>query len=97
MIWMIDMTLDERRCWFTYEAARLAALAAGAPIIPESWEKRDEKFRTQMIAVVARQCGPERKTSAEELHDDWVKAYAAMGWEYGSKPDAVAFLRDESS
>ena len=82
--------LDERRAWFVYEAARLAAAAARAPIVPEPWETRDEAFRAQMIPVVARQTGPNRKSSAEELHDDWVRSYEAMGWTYGEVRDPVA-------
>ena len=82
--------IDTRRAWFVYEGARLAAYAAKAPIIPEPWELRDEKFKTQMIPVVARQCGPDRKTSAEELHEDWVVAYKEMGWTYGPERDPEA-------
>jgi hypothetical protein len=44
-------------------------------------------------------CGPDRKSSPEELHDDWVRAYEDMGWRYGpvrdkdakTHPDMVPF------
>jgi len=33
--------LNERRAVFVYEAARLAAIAAQAPIVPVPWEERE--------------------------------------------------------
>lgn len=75
-----SMTLTERRAEFVYNAARLAAIAAGAPIVPILWAEREEAFRAQMLPVIERQCGPDRKTSPEELHNDWVLAYLEMGW-----------------
>jgi hypothetical protein len=82
--------LNERRAWFVYEAARLAAAAGLAPIIPEPWESREEAFRAQFIPVVARECGPDRKGDPAVLHADWVKAYEAMDWRYGPERDPVA-------
>jgi hypothetical protein len=90
-----------RRAVFVYEGARLAAHAAGAPIIPEPWDQRDEEFRGQFVNVVDRQCGPDRKSSPEELHEDWVRAYESMGWKFGlirdpaarTHPDMVPYLR----
>jgi hypothetical protein len=84
------MTLDERRAWFVYEAARLAAAAALAPIIPEPWENREVAFRSQFVPVVAREAGPDRKGDPAILHADWVTAYEAMGWVYGPERDPVA-------
>lgn len=80
----------ERRAIFVYEGVRLAAEAALAPIVPEPWEQRDEAFRSQFLDVIAKQCGPDRKDSPEELHDDWVRAYEAMGWRYGPVRDVDA-------
>ena len=77
------MTLNERRTIFIYEAARLAAIAADAPVIPEYWEEREPKFRDQMMEVIERQMGPMRSSSPEELHGGWVQAYIDMGWTYG--------------
>lgn len=84
------MTLTERRAVFVYEAARLAAMAAGAPIVPERWDDRPEEFREQMRPVIDMMCGPDRKSSPEELHDDWVKAYEAMGWTHAEIRDPIA-------
>lgn len=83
-------TLTERRAVFVYEVARMAAAAADAPIIPEPWSQRDEAFRNQFLLVIDMMCGPDRKTSPEELHEDWVKAYEVMGWRYGETRDVEA-------
>lgn len=82
--------LEERRAMFVYEGARLQAVAVDAPIIPEPWDQRDEAFRAQFLNVIAMMCSDERKSSPEELHDDWVRAYEAMGWQFGWKRDPVA-------
>jgi RyR domain len=82
--------VDARRAIFVYEAARIQAEAMNAPIVPEEWNERDPDFRLQFIDVVKMMCGPDRKTSPEELHDDWVKAYEKMGWKYGPVRDTVA-------
>jgi hypothetical protein len=81
------MITTERRAWFVYEAARTAAIAARASIIPDSYWDRDEAFRAQFVQVVERQCGPDRQTSPVDLHADWVRAYKAMGWVYGPVRD----------
>lgn len=79
----------EQRAIFVYEAARLAAIAAHAPIIPEVWDKREQAFKDQFYEVIKRQCGPNRKTSPKQLHEDWVMEYKRMGWEYGKKRDPL--------
>ncbi len=81
------MTLTERRAEFVYDAARLAAIAADAPIIPDPWEKRETSFKKQFLNVIERQCGPQRSSSPEELHGSWMQAYIGMGWVYGEKYD----------
>jgi RyR domain len=83
-------TLNERRAEFVYEGARIAAAAARAPIVPEPWEQREAAFRAQFLEVIAQQCGPQRSGSPEKLHDDWVRAYQAMGWTYGEVRDVEA-------
>ena len=80
-------SLNERRAIFVYEGARLAAQAAGAPIIPSSWGEREVAFREQFIAVIERQSGEQRSNSPEELHGSWMQAYFTMGWVYGEKYD----------
>ena len=91
--------LEERRAIFVYEGARAQAMAADAPVIPEPWSQRELPFRIQFVSVIAMMCGPDRKTSPEELHDDWILAYEEMGWKYGevrdphlkTHPDMVPF------
>lgn len=93
--------LNERRAVFVYEGARLAAVAAGAPIVPAPWDEREAAFRTQFLEVVDRQCGPQRSGSPEELHGSWMQAYFAMGWIYGeaynregkTHPDLVPYAQ----
>ena len=79
--------LVERRAIFVYEGARIAAIAANAPIVPVSWEEREEPFKKQFLAVIDRQCGDQRSQSPEELHGSWMQAYYAMGWVYGPDYD----------
>lgn len=91
--------LLERQAIFVYQAARLQARAVDAPVIPEPWDEREEPFRLQFLGVIAMMMSPERKSSPEELHDDWVKAYEKMGWTYAphrnpvlkTHPDMVPF------
>ena len=82
--------LNERRAEFVYNAARLAAIASGAPIVPALWVKREQAFRVQFLEVIERQCGPQRSSSPEELHGSWMQAYLAMGWVYGEQHDRDA-------
>ena len=77
------LSITERRACFVYEAARLAATASGAPIVPAKWDDREEPFRLQFIKVIERQCGAQRSCSAEELHGSWLHFYMTMGWQYG--------------
>ncbi len=80
-------TLTERRAGFIYDAARLAAIAAEAPIIPLPWAEREQDFKDQFLKVIERQCGDSRSHSPEELHGSWMQAYFGMGWVYGEKYD----------
>lgn len=82
---MSDIT--ERRAEFVYEAARLAAIAAEAPIVPRTWVLREQAFRDQFLKVIDRQCSEQRSRSPEELHGSWMQAYFAMGWVYGEVHD----------
>jgi hypothetical protein len=90
-----------RRAEFVYNACRLAAIAANAPVVPPIFEKRHEDFKSQFLDVIEQQCGPNRKSSPEELHDDWVQAYLRMGWVYGpnysvenkTHPDMVSYFQ----
>ena len=79
--------MNERRAEFVYNAARLAAIAAAAPVVPVVWAEREGPFREQFLKVIERQCGPHRSTSPEDLHVSWMQAYYGMGWVYGEKYD----------
>ena len=86
---IIEGALEERRAIFVYEAARVENAAAGRPINPEPWEQRRSDFRANMTEAVTRQCGSDRLTSPEALHNAWWEAYKEMGWEYGPVRDTV--------
>ena len=79
----MNMNLIERRAEFVYNAARLAALASNAPIVPVQWVEREDAFRKQFLTVIERQCGEQRSKSPEELHGSWMQSYLLMGWCYG--------------
>lgn len=83
----VEEKLKERRAEFVYNGARLAAIAAEAPIVPIQWSEREEAFRTQFLDVIDRQCGEQRSTSPEELHGSWMQSYLTMGWVYGEVYD----------
>ena len=83
-----SLDLNYRRAVFVYEGARLAAIAAKAPIVPAPWDKREEDFKEQFLKVIERQCGMSRSSSPEELHGSWMQAYYDRGWVYGEKYDA---------
>ena len=77
--------LNERRASFVYNAARLAAIASGAPIVPVIWDEREQPFKEQFVKVIERQVGEQRSKSPEELHGSWMQSYYSMGWVYGDK------------
>lgn len=79
--------LVEHRAEFVYNAARLAAIAANAPIIPVVWSEREQPFKDQFLKVIERQSGEQRSNSPEELHGSWMQSYFSMGWVYGEKYD----------
>lgn len=87
---MNELDVTERRARFVYESGRLAAMAAGAPIVPTTWEECDHAFQDQLLEVVERQCGDTRFSSSEDCYADWVQSYLAMGWRYGANYNATA-------
>ena len=95
------ITLIERQAEFVYNSARLAAIAAQAPVIPVVWDEREEPFRLQFIKVIERQVGDLRSRSPEELHGSWMQSYFSMGWIYGevysreekTHPDLVPYTQ----
>lgn len=83
----MKISLLDRRAEFVYNAARIAAIGADAPIVPVPWAERESSFREQFLNVIERQCGPQRSKSPTELHGSWMQAYYSMGWVYGEKYD----------
>ena len=79
----------ERQAIFVYEAARLAAETALAPIIPPPWIEREDDCRKQFLGVIHRQVGEHRCLSPEELHGSWMQAYFQLGWTFGVERDAI--------
>lgn len=75
------------RAIFVYEAARLEAAISNRPIVPESWDKRDDDFKMQFLRVVGRQCSDTKFPSAKAAHDSWWRSYKNMGWIYGPERD----------
>lgn len=82
-------SITERRSRFVYEAARIAAEAANAPIIPEPWDYREEPFKVQFRHCISIQCSDERCTDPRELHERWKSAYFDMGWAFGPERDVL--------
>ena len=79
--------ITERRAEFVYNGARLAAIAAEAPVIPVPWVDREDAFRAQFLPVIERQCSEFRSKSPEELHGSWMQSYYSMGLVYGQEYD----------
>lgn len=86
---MSMLDLNERRAIFVYEGARIAAIAAKAPIVPEVWAERDEAFRDQFLEVIFKQCSDARELNPAILHQQWVDKYLEMGWVYGEMRDPI--------
>ncbi len=80
-------TLTERRAIFVYDGARLAAIAAKAPVIPVPWAEREQPFKAQFLRVIDKQCSDLRSASPRELHNEWMDAYYKMGWTFGKHHD----------
>lgn len=93
-------SLLERQAEFVYNGARIAAMAANAPVVPVEFDKREEPFKAQFLKVIERQMGDQRSKSPEELHGSWMQAYFTMGWVYGPEynrenkthPDLVPYM-----
>jgi hypothetical protein len=83
-----NLDLTVRRAIFVYDGARLAAIAAKALVVPAPWAQREDAFKRQFLGVIEQQCGPDRETSPEILHEQWRKAYVEMGWKHGEQYNA---------
>ena len=85
-----EPTLADKSAWIAelvYEAARLEARWSGRSIVPEEWQRRDDKFREQMVLTVANYLAMDQLPSPEEAHDNWMHEHIRMGWKYGEKRD----------
>jgi len=71
-----------------YEATRLEAEWSNRSIIPEKWNNRDEKFKTQFINTINNYISSQDNLpTPKEAHDSWVEVYKKMGWKFGEKRD----------
>jgi len=93
------MKTKEKIAEIIYDATRIEAKWSNRRIVPEKWEKRDSKFRTQFIQIIGKYLSQKRLPTPEQAHNSWMKAYLKMGWKYGKKrnpklkihPDLVPF------
>ncbi len=81
--------LKEEIAKIVYEATRLEAKWSKRSIVPEKWEKRDEKFRKQFIDITDKYINQDELPTPKQAHDSWVRAYRKMGWKFGSKRDTI--------
>lgn len=70
-----------------YEATRLEAEWSKRSIVPEVWEKRDDKFRKQFVEIIEKYLSQDKLPTPEEVHDSWMQSYLDMGWKYGKTRD----------
>ena len=70
-----------------YEATRIEAKLSKRKVVPEKWEKRDDKFKNQFIDVIEKYLSLKRLPTPKQAHNSWVRAYKKMGWKYGKKRD----------
>jgi hypothetical protein len=89
------LDLNHRRAVFVYQAARLAAINANAPIIPADWIDREQDFKDQFLKVIERQMGEHRFVSPEEAHGSWMQAYFDRGWVYGDTYNAESRIHPD--
>jgi len=84
----MDNNVNERRAKFVYEGARLHAIQLECPIIPKTWDEREQDFKDQFRDLIADLCsGKKRFQNFEEAHDSWMEKYFEMGWVYGEEYD----------
>lgn len=68
-----------------YEATRIEAEWSKRRIVPEKWDKRDEAFRKQFIAIIDKYLKQDKLPTPKEAHDSWMESYNKMGWKYGKE------------
>lgn len=84
-----DTGVGEIAKWI-YEATRVEADWSERPIVPEVWEKRDDKFRNQFVDIIAKYMALDKLPTPEEAHESWNQSYYKMGWKYGKVRDTEA-------
>ena len=67
------MSVNKRRAEFVYDAARLAAIAAEAPIVPVVYAEREQAFKDQFERVIEKQSGDERSHDARRVAQQLVE------------------------
>ena len=96
---MKNKKLLENLAEIIYEATRLEAKWSNRSIVPEKWNNRDDKFRTQFIDIIDKYMSQDNLPTPKKAHNSWVEAYRKMGWQYGktrsvvekTHPDMVPF------
>ena len=84
---MKNKKLLENLAEIIYEATRLEAKWSNRSIVPEKWNNRDDKFRTQFIDIIDKYMSQDNLPTPKEAHDSWVESYKQMGWKFGEKRD----------
>lgn len=83
-----DYDVKLARARFVYEAARLHAKELRCPVVPKSWDEREEEFKEQFISLIDDLCNGRREfQDPKEAHDSWWEKYKEMGWKYGETYD----------
>ena len=75
--------IHEKITELIYEATRKEQEWSKRTIVPEKWDKRDEKFRNQMIKLIEKYFNVDNIPTPEEAHNSWWEEYKKMGWKYG--------------
>ena len=79
-----------------YEATRIEARWSNRSIVPEEWEDRDEKFRSQFVEIIRKYMSLDTLPTPTEAHNSWMKSYFDMGWKYGLTPEEYQLLSLEA-
>lgn len=70
-----------------YEATRVEADWSGRSIVPEEWERREEKFREQFVNIINKYISSDKLPTPSKAHASWMHSYFKMGWKYGKTRD----------
>jgi hypothetical protein len=84
-----EIKKKEKIARLIYEATRVEARWSNRSIVPEPWEKRDEKFRKQFVDIIDKYLLLKELPTPKEAHNSWMEAYFKMGWKFGKQRDVV--------